>query len=242
MDWFRHENDLSGDSKLAYLAKLAGARRCEMTTFWICLLEHASAHENRGYVGDIDLEMISVTQEIDLVTIKALHALLCNKGTVTEGGYLKQWNRYNGVTGKQAMTSAERVRKHRENKKKQAMTEQGNLGLDVTACNECNDVTTQYTTYTSHLSKKESPLPPEPVDNSKGDFLKNGKGIGFDVLHHLSEDALTDAKRNAPGWDIYLLAQQYNEAIGSGKLDPPRNPDRAFPAWCLSIKQGKPPV
>lgn len=184
MEWFRHSNDMSTDAKLSFIAKKAGARRCEMTAFWDCLLEHASGHAERGFVGDIDLEMVADTQEIDLVTIKALHALLCNKGVVTSDGRLKQWERYNDVTKKPAMTSAERVRKYREKQNKIAESDQGSLGLDVTKCNESNDVTTHYTTAHNIKNKKLRKeelggYATHPVDKLNGTkkYFKNDFGL-----------------------------------------------------------------
>lgn len=240
--WFRHSNGMSTDATLTFIAQKAGARRCEMTAFWDCLLEHASAHTNRGYVGDIDLEQIAVTQQIDLVTIQALHALLVTKGRVTQEGYLKHWNRYNDVTKKQPLTSAERVRKHRENKKKLAQSAQMELDPDVTRCNESNDVTTYNTT--RHLKEKNSPLPPPPVDNSGGGVLKNEGGkrlTPFRIEHLLSDAGLEAAKAAAPGWDVYVLMRTYDEGVNSGKREPPSHPDKAFPAWIPSYTKGKRP-
>lgn len=169
--WFRHDNGMSTDATLSYIAKQAGARRCEMTAFWDCLCEHASAHEDRGFIGDIDLEIISFTQDVTLETLHALHALLVRYKRVTGDLRLRNWERYNSVTKKTAMTTAERVRKYREKKKKNDLSYDVENVNDVTRCNDCNDVTTQ----TNNTSKKERKENDFVVKESSTTFSENLK-------------------------------------------------------------------
>lgn len=61
----------------------------------------------------------------------------------------------------------------------------------------------------------------------------------FDVLKYLGGEDLIAAKARAPGWDVYYLAGLFNDAIADGKLDPPRLPRRAFPAWCGKFTKGQ---
>jgi hypothetical protein len=63
----------------------------------------------------------------------------------------------------------------------------------------------------------------------------------FDVLKYLGGEEIVAAKARAPGWDVYYLAGLYNDAIADGKLDPPRLPRRAFPAWCGKFTKGRAP-
>lgn len=57
----------------------------------------------------------------------------------------------------------------------------------------------------------------------------------------LTPQAIQKAKQNAPGWDIYHLMSTYDSAVNSGKLELPRKPNAAFPAWCEAYTKGRPP-
>ena len=58
----------------------------------------------------------------------------------------------------------------------------------------------------------------------------------------LSPDVHQEARRVAPGWDIYTLEQEWREWMADGGLDAPANPDKAFLGFCRKIfeKRGKP--
>lgn len=136
MDWFCHSHGLSSDAKLSLAAQKAGVRRCEMIAFWNCILEHASAHEDRGFVGDLNFDVIAFSLEIDLDVTKKMYVTLHTVSALHDR-YVKNFFRYNFVTSKRPMTGAERVRKYRENKKKEPLSEPRENN-DVT---KCNDVT-----------------------------------------------------------------------------------------------------
>lgn len=93
----------------------------------------------------------------------------------------------------------------------------------------------------------KSPLPPsrkprgrlDPPDEDL-DF-ENLEGGGFDILHHLDDQGLADAKAAAPGWDVYFHARTYNQVVNSGRFEVPRNPAKAFAAWCKSYRKGQSP-
>lgn len=101
------------------------------------------------------------------------------------------------------------------------------------------------------LPNKIKPPTPKPVDNSENSGreregfpsqeIGGGGWARADVQRKLGIEALAEAKRNAPGWDVYRLMGLYAEGIGSGRRGPPANLDRAFPAWCLSFTKGKRP-
>lgn len=65
------------------------------------------------------------------------------------------------------------------------------------------------------------------------------KEIGWDVMHHLSDDGLQKAKNAVEGWDIYYLASVYNQSIK--KMGIPNNANAAFPVWCVKYTKGKRP-
>lgn len=85
---------------------------------------------------------------------------------------------------------------------------------------------------------KTPPLPPK--GKKQEGVLKKDKGK-FDIISELNDRGLDNAKLNAPGWDIYYLAEIYNEGVVSGKRRPPDYPNAAFPAWCKSYTKGNPP-
>lgn len=75
---------------------------------------------------------------------------------------------------------------------------------------------------------------------AKGVFSdeKIGGVYGFNILHILNDRGLAAAKEAAPGWDIYNLAEIYNEGVQT-RGGPPANPNAAFAAWCKSYTKGK---
>lgn len=253
MDWFRHSHGLSTDDKLAFLAQKAGVRRCEMVAFWTCILEHASAHDDRGFVGDINLELISFTQEIEPEKVISMWETVCNVTGVTcnvtlvTDGRIKNFDRYNSVTKKPAMSSAERVRKYREKHKQNQQNELDLKQVDVTACNECNDVTPHNTYLTPKESKNITPLPPSPVDNSEAGVLKMDEGLVvagvsvFRILDRLDHFELAAAKAAGDGWDITKLAKVYDKGIADRIREIPDKPAKAFTAWIPIYTKGKQP-
>lgn len=87
---------------------------------------------------------------------------------------------------------------------------------------------------------KESPLPPKGGKTGfKKDSEKGEESPPFDIRFELSDQDLEDARREAPGWDIHNLMKIYNE--GTSSRGTPRNPGRAFVAWCGKYTKGKRP-
>lgn len=93
----------------------------------------------------------------------------------------------------------------------------------------------------SRFDLKKSPL--TPLRYPDEDVFEFGVLMdeGFDVTHHLTDKGLEAARRQAPGWDVYKLASDFSAAVRSGKMEMPRNADKAFPAWCAKITKGKRP-
>ena len=58
----------------------------------------------------------------------------------------------------------------------------------------------------------------------------------------LSSDVYQEARKVAPGWDIYTLEQEWRGWMADGGLDAPANPDKAFLGFCRKVfeKRGKP--
>lgn len=51
-------------------------------------------------------------------------------------------------------------------------------------------------------------------------------------LIFLDGDTYSNAKKAAPGWDIYFLEEQWRGWIVNGQKQPPRDPDKAFIGFC----------
>ena len=58
----------------------------------------------------------------------------------------------------------------------------------------------------------------------------------------LSSDVYEEARKAAPGWDVYTLEQEWREWMADGGLDAPASPDKAFLGFCRKIfeKRGEP--
>ncbi len=58
----------------------------------------------------------------------------------------------------------------------------------------------------------------------------------------LSAEVYQEARKVAPGWDIYTLEQEWREWMADGGLDAPANPDKAFLGFCRKVfeKRGAP--
>jgi hypothetical protein len=58
----------------------------------------------------------------------------------------------------------------------------------------------------------------------------------------LSPDVYQEARKAAPGWDVYTLEQDWREWMADGGLDAPANPDKAFLGFCRKTfeKRDKP--
>lgn len=86
---------------------------------------------------------------------------------------------------------------------------------------------------------KENPLPPQPVDNGgKLGVVKNDKmgKIEYDVGRLLTDSGWLAARAAAPGWDIHRLVGIYNAGVIN--RGPPKNPAKAFVAWCKAYTKG----
>lgn len=110
-DWFRLWHGTPVDAKLTMIAKQAGARRCEMTALWECLLDYASQHPVRGTVAGADLEVIAFSQEIDYELVLAMYAGLERKGVIADGK-LVNWSK--NQPEREDPTAAERKQRQRD--------------------------------------------------------------------------------------------------------------------------------
>lgn len=103
---------------------------------------------------------------------------------------------------------------------------------------------TPSSSFPSHSLQSLTPTPPENLSTGGDNLGEKKEGVflgkeGFKIIPLLSDKALENAKKNAPGWDIYRLASIYEKSVK--KMGIPRLPDKAFPAWCGKYTKGKRP-
>lgn len=63
----------------------------------------------------------------------------------------------------------------------------------------------------------------------------------FDILQYLDDGGFAEARKAAPGWDVYHLASLFNENIRGG-WELPKLPAKAFAGWCRKYTEGRPPA
>jgi hypothetical protein len=93
-----------------------------------------------------------------------------------------------------------------------------------------------------YLNKKTPPTPSSPNQEEKSVLPHHQFGVlenGRDLINKITDKTLVKAKENAPGWDIYYLADVYVEGIS--KRGMPDNLNLAFPEWCTRYTKGKRP-
>ncbi|MCA9340402.1 MAG: DUF1376 domain-containing protein [Candidatus Saccharibacteria bacterium] len=120
---------------------------------------------------------------------------------------------------------------------------QAKSGKTSSVTNTVTDIVTE--DVTDSPSPSPSPLGTEtPLTDSqsvgKRGVEKNKKGFNkFDVTLYFTDSVIEAARRAAPGWDIYYLANVYNAGVETRGR--PKLPGKAFPAWCAKYTKGREP-
>lgn len=86
-------------------------------------------------------------------------------------------------------------------------------------------------------------------NRARGSFKKDlgdgGREPGFAGVYRvepfLDDNALDNARAQAPGWNLQNLMAIYDSGINDGSREPPKYPKKAFPAWCNSYTKGRRP-
>lgn len=127
MEWFRMYHGMPFDPKLQVVARRAGQPMGYVVVVWVCLLDAASQANPRG-MAEVDPEEIAVVQGIELEAVESILQALHDKALLDEDNHLTAWDK------RQHTTSAERVKKHRD-KKKRDVTDDNGKKRDVTTGN-----------------------------------------------------------------------------------------------------------
>ncbi len=103
MDWFRIQNGLSLDPRLAVVARKSGLGRGEALAVWIALYDHASRNRPRGDLTGLRADEIAVMLDIDAAKTAAALDLFYERGMITTDNRIEEWTRIQRL-------STERVR------------------------------------------------------------------------------------------------------------------------------------
>jgi hypothetical protein len=127
MDWYRVYHGMPEDAKLKVIAKRSQQLMAHVVAVWMCVLDAASRHKNRGTV-EVDSEQIAVVQDMDQAAVEAILQAFREKGMITEDNRITSWNT------RQYLSDKERAQRARD-KKKQPVTENHTASRSVTENN-----------------------------------------------------------------------------------------------------------
>lgn len=132
IDWFRWHHGSVADQKFILIAKKSGASVAEVIAVWACLLEAASASDQRGNFGAVDYEAMDCALGMAEGRAQAIHEAMAARGVVTSGGNVSAWEKRQPK--REDDTAAERKRRQREREHELKMADgvTGNRSRDVT--------------------------------------------------------------------------------------------------------------
>jgi hypothetical protein len=115
MHWFRWHHGTVTDPKFGLIAKKAGTSVAEVIAIWACLLEAASASEDRGDPGVPDFEAIDFALGLDEGITERVYGLMQARSLIDQGtGRLTAWEKRQPKRERDDDNSAERKRRQRE--------------------------------------------------------------------------------------------------------------------------------
>lgn len=119
IDWFRWHHGSVNDQKFRLIAKKAGARVAEVVAVWACLLEEASASEDRGNAGSPDFESIDEAMGLEDGCSQAIYRQMQERDLIHADGRIVAWERRQPKREREGDSSTERVRAFRERKRQE---------------------------------------------------------------------------------------------------------------------------
>lgn len=129
--WFRSHHGAPFDSKLAVVARRANVTRCHAAAVWWAVLDHASQHETRGCVDDIDAEEIAAPFDIEEdEVLRILEAMRLKSILIDGDGMLTAWDKRQ--TKREDNTATERKQRQRSREKEQPTQDVTQGHADVT--------------------------------------------------------------------------------------------------------------
>lgn len=187
MEWYRAYHGMPYDPKLKVVARRSGQPMACVVAVWACVLDAASQHDPRGTIN-IDPEEIAVFQDMELEAVQAILDALKSKDLIDEDNHLTNWHK------RQHTTSAERVKKHRDGKKRD-VTPRNTKKRDVTAGNakkRKNDPDADTDTETDSDAEQRADTDSKKDSNSKNRTREEKKESEEEKQQSCGKDAEKD--------------------------------------------------
>ena len=151
IDWFRWHHGSVNDPKFGLIAKKSGASVAEVIAVWACLLEQASAADDRGNPGDPDFEAIDYGLGMADGTARRIHERMRERSLIDpETGRIAAWEKRQPKRERTDDSSSERVRAFRD---RQRQGEPSNV-----AETPCNATKRQETPREEESREEEKPM------------------------------------------------------------------------------------
>jgi len=112
-DWFRSWHGAPTDNKWLLIAKRAGVKPIHVSGTWWALLDHASQHSERGFVGDFDVETFALFAGMEEEHVSRIVTTLRDKGMIVDDR-IGQWSKRQPK--REDETAGDRQRRHRAEK------------------------------------------------------------------------------------------------------------------------------
>lgn len=194
----------------------------------VCLI-----YANRGAIEN-DPSWIAGVSGTSKTVVKSSIIRLISAGFLTENeGKITQKRAQNEINSKQ---------NHLENSAKGGK----NKASRAKENNDLNSSDHQEPQSTPSPSPNPSPSPTAKEDQDQAPKSKQPKTprmdlLNFNVRDLMDEDGFQDARvfASVMGQTVDDLAIAYNNAVKNGDLDPPRDANKAFPAWIESLAKRK---
>lgn len=165
IDWFRWHHGSVSDQKFILVAKRARASVAEVIAVWACLLESASASDERGNFGAVDYEALDCALGMEEGRAQAIHEAMAARGVVTPGGDVAAWDKRQPK--REDDTAAERKRRQREREHELRMAEcvTGEASRNVTQSHDRGEESREEEPIPSNLAV----APAFPLENRQAD-------------------------------------------------------------------------
>jgi len=130
IDWFRWHHGSVVDQKFGLIGRKARASVAEVIAVWACLLENASAAEDRGAIGEVDFEAMDFGLGMDEGKAMRIYTAMVERKLIDDAGMVTRWHQRQPKRERVDESSTERSRAHRA-KQRQETPESD----DATPCN-----------------------------------------------------------------------------------------------------------
>lgn len=119
IDWFRWHHGSVTDQKFGLIGRKAGASVAEVIAVWACLLEAASAAEERGILESTDFEAMDFALGMDDGKSKQIYTAMVDRNLIDQYGHIVSWPKRQPKREREDDTAADRKRRQREREAEQ---------------------------------------------------------------------------------------------------------------------------